>query len=235
MNFIKTKPLYIIIPLLLVLIILASIFLLPKLGKKDDASKITPTPTPRGFTLTAEEMPYASIIASADGHYLTLKLEKIPDFISKIEYDLTYTAVDEGLEIEKGVGGNIDEIQNNSFEREVLLGTESCTSGCKYKYDTGVNGGILYLTLISSSNQVTSLELPYTLSTSADIKTDGISVADFTIMATPADSAYYVLLQNPNQTYSLFSSSTGKGKLISTEPQAEKEDNGLLTGDYIIQ
>jgi len=214
------------------LIIVLSSFTLSACNKKNKNTEATPTPTPRAFTLSAKEMPYVSIIPTNDGHYLNLSLKNIPDFIASIEYDLTYTAIDEGLEIEKGVGGNIDEIQNGSFERKVLLGTESCTNGCKYKYDTGVNGGTLYLTLITSSNQVTSLELPYTLSTSADIKKSGISVAEFKITATPSDTAYYILLQNTNDTYSLFSSSTGKGKLISTEPEAQKEDNGAITGDY---
>ena len=44
--------------------------------------------------------------------------------------------------MEKGVGDTV-KLTSNSFEKDLLLGTESCTNGCKYKFDEGVVGGVL--------------------------------------------------------------------------------------------
>lgn len=146
-------------------LLLVTSFTLSACGTKKTISTVSPTPVPRELTITEDQKPVATLIPRGDGHELTLKISKINSIFSKIEYELIYTAQDSGLDIEKGVSGNIEtkDMVNGSSERKILLGTESCTNGCKYKYDSGVNGGTLNLTLITKNNQVASLEMPFTL------------------------------------------------------------------------
>jgi hypothetical protein len=146
------------------LILLSSLFL-SACGKTQTIPEPTPTPIPREYVLTETDKPQVNLTPRTDGHELTLKISSIKPVFTKIEYELIYTASDQGLEIEKGVSGTAEtkDIINGNFERKLLLGTESCTSGCKYKYDTGVNGGTLNLTLITQDNQVASMTLPFTL------------------------------------------------------------------------
>lgn len=144
-----------------IILLLALVFTLSACGKKT-TTEIVPTPTPRLFELQETDKPDIAITPTKDGHYITITVTKIPDFIKQIEYELIYSASDAGLEIEKGVGGTA-EIENNSFDRKLLLGTESCTNGCKYKYDEGVTGGTLTLTLITQDGQVATIDTPFTL------------------------------------------------------------------------
>lgn len=146
-------------------LLLISSFILSSCGAKKTAITATPTPVPRELTITEDQKPIISLTPREDGHELTLNISKINPIFIKIEYELIYTAVDSGLEIEKGVSGNFEvkDLINGVGERKILLGTESCTNGCKYKYDSGVNGGSLNLTLITKDNQVASLERPFTL------------------------------------------------------------------------
>lgn len=149
-----------------IICLLLSAFILSACGTKKSVVPATPTPVPRELNITQEQKPTVSLTSREDGHQLFLKLSKIDSIFSKIEYELIYTASDAGLEVEKGVSGNIeskDIVNGSSLERKILLGTESCTNGCKYKYDTGVNGGTLNLTLITADNQVAIMELPFTL------------------------------------------------------------------------
>jgi len=146
------------------LILLPSLFL-SACGKTQTLPEPTPTPVSREYVLTETDKPQVSLIPRSDGHELTLKITGIKPVFAKIEYELVYTASDRGLEIEKGVSGIAEskDIVAEKFERKILLGTESCTNGCKYKYDIGVNGGTLNLTLITPDNQVASMTLPFTL------------------------------------------------------------------------
>lgn len=148
-----------------VICLLFSVFVLSACGPKKTIIPLTPTPIPRELVITEDQKPIVNLTPRPDGHELTLNISKIDPIFTKIEYELIYTAVDSGLEIEKGVSGNFEtkDITNGSSERKILLGTESCTNGCKYKYDSGVNGGSLNLTLITKDNQVASLEMPFTL------------------------------------------------------------------------
>jgi len=150
----------------IIFLLFVTTFILSSCGTKKTVTSATPTPVPRELNITDEQKPTVSLTSREDGHELTLKLSKIDSIFSKIEYELIYTASDAGLEIEKGVSGNFEskDITNGtSLERKILLGTESCTNGCKYKYDAGVNGGSLNLTLITNDNQVATMELPFTL------------------------------------------------------------------------
>ncbi|OIP87381.1 hypothetical protein CO009_02530 [Candidatus Shapirobacteria bacterium CG_4_8_14_3_um_filter_35_11] len=151
-----------------VICLLSSVFVLSSCGAKKTISTATPTPIPRELVITDDQKPTIKLTPRQDGHELTLTISQINSLFIKIEYELIYTAVDGGLEIEKGVSGNIEskDILNGTAERKILLGTESCTNGCKYKYDSGINGGSLNLTLITEDNQVASLEMPFTLTSS---------------------------------------------------------------------
>ncbi|KKR68280.1 MAG: hypothetical protein UU09_C0013G0004 [Microgenomates group bacterium GW2011_GWA2_40_6] len=156
------------------LIILSSIFLSACSQSKSPVSP-TPTPVPREYVLTETDKPKITLTPRSDGHELTLKITGIKPIFKKIEYELVYTASDSGLEIEKGVSGTAEpkDITNGSFERKILLGTESCTSGCKYKYDAGVNGGTLNLTLNTQNDQVAAIVMPFTLTL---IKSKGFTI-----------------------------------------------------------
>lgn len=195
------------------LIVVLSSFFLSACGKQTTTQKIMPTPTPRLLELKPEEKPYISLIPREDGHSLKLKLSNISPSISQIEYEMVYTAVDNGLEMEKGVGDTI-KIDGSSLERDLLLGTASCTNGCKYKYDVGITGGTVSLTLISTSGQVSTLETPFTLISGTDLKKANNIISlkgdSFTTkVASVQPKDFYVFLKNA-LVYSLFSNNVTK-------------------------
>jgi len=212
---------------------LIPLFLLSSCKKKTETQQLTPTPAPKLIEIDMADRPYISLIPRADGHEIKLVVEKIPDFINEIEYELVYTAIDDELDIqiEKGLNGT-PEISNGKIERDLLLGTESCTNGCKYKYDAGVNGGYLILNFITSDNQKAIYQSDFVLSQTADIKKNGLKLNDLEIVATPKQTEYFILLQNYNQQYSVFSSGNGLATITSISPDYKKEDKTKLTGDY---
>lgn len=172
----------------------------------------TPTPAPRIFELNQNDRPVISLIPRTDGHELELSLKNIPSSIQRIEYELLYTAVDNGMEIEKGVGDTIKDI-GNSISRKLLLGTSSCTNGCKYKYDTGVTGGTLSLTLINQSGQAAMFETPFVIRTGAQIKKESNQITLDTenyshSVSNPKNNSFYILIKNfgGQESYSLFES-----------------------------
>lgn len=187
-------------------LLLFSTLFLSGCGKKTPAP--TPTPTPKLIELTDAEKPYISLIPRSDGHEITIKITKIPESIESMEYELIYTAVDNGLEIEKGAGDTVKSV-SGSIERKVLLGTESCTNGCKYKYDTGVNGGKLNLTLITKNGQMSTMESPFSLRTAAEIKKLGaidLPSENYSGKITTKTGEFYIMVKNA-LVYSVFSSS----------------------------
>ncbi len=222
----------------LVLIIITIVMVLTGKNKKTSVNNTTQnTKTEIELVLTDDQKPYISLTPQADGHRLNLKISNIPESIKEIEYDLIYTAKDENIEIEKGVGGTA-KIEGTSIDRELLLGTESCTSGCKYKYDEGITGGTLSLSFITADGQSASYEAPFVLLTSADIKSKGLSLEteNFSIKASVSSkSDYFVLIKNFKPVYSVFSSGNGSGKVSSITPSTvTKEDTTVITGDYLI-
>lgn len=189
-------------------IIILSSFVFSACGKKPtETQKTEPSPVSKLVELTPEQKPYISLIPREDGHSLKLKITKIPSSVTQVEYELVYTAVDNGLEIEKGAGDTI-KVDSTNLERDILLGTASCTNGCKYKYDTGVTGGIVSLTLISENNQISTIEAPFTLKSTVDLKKENnnISVKDdsFSTKVTTKANEFYILIKNA-LVYSLFS------------------------------
>lgn len=157
----------------LILVVL-SLFLLSGCGKKA-APAPSPTPAPKLVEMEIQNRPEISLTPRVDGHELTLKLNKISDTISKIEYEITYLATDANLEIEKGASGILEnsELASGKAERKILLGTESCTNGCKYKYDTGVSGGKLSLIFSLKNGSISIFETPFILKSTADLKKSG--------------------------------------------------------------
>lgn len=186
----------------LVLVIL-SLFLLSGCGKKT-APAPSPTPAPKLVEMPVESRPEISLSPRIDGHELYLKINKISDTISKIEYEITYLATDDNLEIEKGASGIIEssELATGKVDRKILLGTESCTNGCKYKYDSGVSGGNLSLIFSLKNGQMSMFETPFILKSTADLKkTGGLLVWSeenytYTPKNKPIGSHFYIAHKN---------------------------------------
>ncbi len=155
-------------------LILISMLFISACGKKATVT-VVPTPTPRLVEMAVENRPLISLTSRSDGHELTLKIGSISGEITKIEYEVTYTANDNGLEIEKGASGIVEssDIATGNVSRKILLGTESCTSGCKYKYDNGVTGGNLNLIFTTKNGQISTFESPFILLSNTDVKKAG--------------------------------------------------------------
>jgi len=220
-------------------IVLSSVFLVG-CGKKTTTTNTTKSqPVVKSIEFKDEEKPYISLIPRADGHELKLKIDNIPSSVNQIDYELIYTAVDKTtkLEMEKGVGDTIKEI-DKKVEKDLLLGTASCTNGCKYAYDEGITGGTLTLTFNTDDGQI-SFITPFSLISSADIKTKALTLPteNITINATTTTkSDFFVLLKNLKSAYSVFSNGTGAGKITSITPSTiTKQDMNSLVGDYLSQ
>lgn len=232
----------IIIFILIGLIITVSLFLFFTLGKKNTSNIKTTTKTTtqasKKIELSSDEKPYISLIPSSEGHNLIFKVKDIPSKFTVAEYELIYTAKDENIEIEKGVSGTI-ELSGGNIEKDLLLGTASCTNGCKYKYDEGVTGGILTLTLKTNNKEYVAYESPFVLTNSVDInKEKKLSLVEENFIINgivTSKSDYFIALKNFQSIYSVFSSGNGKGKIISIEPTiVTKTDLTSIIGDYVI-
>lgn len=230
-----------IIPIIIAVVIIISLFLFFLLAR---GKKSTTVPTAKStqvskeITLTPEELPTISLIPRADGHELKFKVANISSKFSTAEYELIYTAKDADLEIEKGVSGTI-KLDTTNFEKDLLLGTSSCTNGCKYKYDEGIIGGTLMLTLTTDKNEYYTFETPFVLKTSAEInKEKGLSLTqeNFSIKGTvTSKSDFFIAIKNAKPVYSVFSSGNGNGKITSIEPATvTKTSLTSFVGDYLI-
>jgi len=89
--------------------------------------------------VSLNERPIASLTPSEDGHYLNLLVDKIVIDAESMDYELLYTT---GAGLTQGVPGMVVLSGRDSFEAELLLGSES--SG-KFRYDEGVEEGSLTL------------------------------------------------------------------------------------------
>lgn len=196
-------------------LILISALILSACGKKTTVTTTAPSPTPRLVEMLAADRPLITLISRPDGHELNLKLSSISSNISKIEYELTYVASDAGLEIEKGASGIIEtkDFSSGNTERKILLGTESCTSGCKYKYDAGVTGGNLNLTFTTKNSQISTFDTPFILRSAAEIKKAGkLNWTEenftYTPKSIPASSFFIALKDFKNASYLVTNSSS---------------------------
>ncbi|HEX8923450.1 MAG TPA: hypothetical protein VF828_01810 [Patescibacteria group bacterium] len=227
-----------------------SSLLLSACGNKTTSSKTaSPTQSQKMIDLAVADRPYISLIPREDGHQLKMKINKIPSSVVQIESELIYTAkdADTKMEIEKGVSDTI-KVDSQNIDRDLLLGTASCTNGCKYKYDNGVDSGTLTLTFTTQSGQSYQYISPFSLKSGADLKksgTIGLDTENFSIKATPSSAGeFFVLIKNygiPSGSsakinYSVFSSSSGTGKVTSITPETVTKDNkNQISGDYLGQ
>lgn len=226
------------------LVVLGTLILTGCGPKKTAVVPPSPTPTPRMVEIPQTKRPYVSLIPRSDGHELKLRISQLTD-IKEIEYELLYLASDEGNEIEKGVGDSI-KVTGNTMERDLLLGTSSCTNGCKYKYDANVHGGTLKLIFTTSENQLATYETPFVLTSGAEwkkTKTITLDEGNFSLTATPSSaSEYFVVTKNyglPSQAtgsvvYSVFSSGSGAGKVESVTPSTSTTPATGISGNYVI-
>jgi hypothetical protein len=193
-------------------LIIASSLFLSACGPKKPTATVTPTPTPRLVEIPVSERPVIALTPREDGHMLFLKLTQVPDSVDSIEYELIYSAKDASVEIEKGLGDTIHEI-SSTIERKLLLGTESCTNGCKYKYDEGVSGGTLSLKFINKNGQISTYESPFILRSTAEFKKDkslklSTDTFEVPLPAKITGNNFYTLIKQYRGGYSVFSSGT---------------------------
>lgn len=115
------------------ILVLVLVFVFVKKGKEpvtDETNIVT--------EVALSDRPFASLTPSSDGHYLTLKIEKITlSKVASLDYELLYTLPDGRTQ---GVPGTVDLKGTTEIERKLLLGSES--SG-KFRYDEGVEEGSL--------------------------------------------------------------------------------------------
>jgi hypothetical protein len=126
------------VPLVLLVIgvgVLAFAFFLSK-GKKESTST-KPEDESVVKEVPFEKRPVVSLTPSADGHWLTLKIEQIKINAASLDYDLIYDLSDDR---QQGVPGTIKLEGKNEVSEDLLLGSES--SG-KFRYDEGVEKGTL--------------------------------------------------------------------------------------------
>lgn len=196
-------------------ILVTSIFL-GGCGKKATTTKVTPTSAPKTIELPVSERPLIGLTPRKDGHMLYLEITKIPSLVSSIEYEMLYTAKDDNVEIEKGLGDTIKNI-TSEVKRDLLLGTESCTNGCKYKYDEGITGGTLVLNFITKDGQIFTYESPFSMKSGAEINKSndfGLATENYKVPSKGKLSAsdFFTVLKNYRGGYSVFSS--GQSPLV---------------------
>lgn len=224
---------------LIAVVLLTLIFVLTHNKKSTTTSTTTKTTqNAKEIQLSTDEMPTVSLIPRADGHQLTLKVTNIPSKFTSVDYELVYSATDQGLEIDKGVSGTVN-ITNQNLQEDLLLGTSSCTAGCKYSYDEGITGGTLSLILTTSDKQYVTFETPFVLRSSTQINKDknlNLTEENFTINGTiTGKNDFFIAIKNFKSIYSVFSSGTGAGKISSISPgTVTKENLNSFVGDYII-
>jgi hypothetical protein len=120
------------------LLVVGGVFLLVVKGKKGDKTQEEEKPL---MELSLNERPFSTLTPTKDGHWLNLFVEGINvEGAETLEYELVYEVSDDRPD--QGVPGTIKLQGRDSFERELLLGTES--TGVFY-YDEGVEKGTLTL------------------------------------------------------------------------------------------
>lgn len=96
-----------------------------------------------------KDRPFAALTPTSDGHYINLKIDKVtlPKAVS-LDYELLYSLPDGRTQ---GVPGTVDLKGEKSFERKLLLGSES---NGKFRYDEGVEDGSLTVRLRDSKGKL---------------------------------------------------------------------------------
>lgn len=136
------------LPLILLgvgLLILVLVFVLIKNKKTvevvDDNAPLT--------EISFSDRPVAMLTPTSDGRYINLKIDKItlPKAVS-LDYELLYELPDGRTQ---GVPGTVDLDGKTTFERKLLLGSES---NGKFRYDEGVEDGSLTVRLRDSKGKL---------------------------------------------------------------------------------
>ncbi len=141
----KVKKFLPLIILAVGLLILVLVFVLIKNKKTavvaDDNAPLT--------EVAFADRPVAMLTPTEDGHYINLKIDKItlPKAVS-LDYELLYGLPDGRTQ---GVPGTVDLEGKTSFERKLLLGSES---NGKFRYDEGVVDGSLTIRLRDSKGKL---------------------------------------------------------------------------------
>lgn len=132
------KPLPIIIAIIVFLIFGGGLFWY--LRGRGSSGTALPTPTPEGKLIETafKERPYVTLTPSQDGHWLTLKIERIRHGDS-LEYELIYNTASG---VPQGSTNAIELEGEDFYTKKILLGTESRGH---YRYDEGVTQGTLTL------------------------------------------------------------------------------------------
>ena len=195
-----------------IILVLACALILSACGSQTAVIAPTATPAPKLVEMAMNDRPKIILTPRQDGHMLYLKINKISANISQIDYELLYDAGDNGAQIEKGLSDTIKDASAD-VSRDLLLGTESCTSGCKYNYDAGVTGGTLTMTFTTKNGQVSTFVTPFTLNSTADIKKSGeikLPTENFSVKPKTklTGSDYFLLMKNYLGGYTVFSSGT---------------------------
>ncbi len=150
------------IGVIIVLIIgLSWLFIWGARGESTGADNLNlPTPAVSQLQLAEDEKPVIELAINNDRSGATLTVTNISDRFSEIEYELIYTAENEGQEIERGVAGGPLEIPaSREISETMLFGTESCTTGtCHRRIDKNVSKGTLLVRLITEDNQTWTIE-----------------------------------------------------------------------------
>lgn len=136
------------LPLILLgvgLLILVLVFVLIK-NKKSAVVVDDNAPLPE---VAFADRPVAMLTPTEDGRYINLKIDKItlPKAVS-LDYELLYELPDGRTQ---GVPGTVDLDGKTSFERKLLLGSES---NGKFRYDEGVETGSLTVRLRDSKGKL---------------------------------------------------------------------------------
>ena len=118
--------------------------------KSPGTASLTPLPT-KPLELTINERPLVILTPTSDGHWINLEVTGLKPAVKSIEYELVYFATEAGNQIERGTTGAVDLNGQSSLTRKILFGTESCTNGCKYRFEENVSEGVLTLKLKSDS------------------------------------------------------------------------------------
>lgn len=133
-NLLKNKKYFPLVLIVLALGILTTIVLVVR-SRNNSVPQTGEVTTVQEVSL--EKRPIASLTPSADGHWLTLVIEKLTIKAESMDYELLYDLPDGRTQ---GVPGTISLKSEEKIERKLLLGSES--SG-KFRYDEGVKEGQL--------------------------------------------------------------------------------------------
>lgn len=161
--------------------------------------------------------PTVSLTPTSDGHYLVLLIKEIKLSAYTLDYELLYQT---GEGATQGVPGSIRLDGKDSFESELLLGSES--SG-KFRYDTGVSEGTLTLRFRDEKGKLTGkLSTDFHLITGTDELTS--LDEDFSFMLDGDEDEFYVVMSpfGPyEKAYGVFGSVKPVGKADGWEEASE--------------